>query len=44
VFLLGYAENPTDEKFDPPGSQVINKRRVKNVIDRSIVWARTNCR
>lgn len=34
VFLLGYAENPAEEKFDPPGSQVINKRRVKAAIDR----------
>jgi len=25
VFLLGYSENPTDEKFDPPGTQTINK-------------------
>jgi cellobiose phosphorylase len=33
-FLLGYHENPTDEKFDPPGSQTINKRRVKPVIER----------
>jgi hypothetical protein len=30
VFLLGYAENPADEKFDPPGSQVINKPAVKS--------------
>jgi cellobiose phosphorylase len=33
VFLLGYAENPTEEKFDPAGSTVINKRRVTPVID-----------
>ncbi|MEV4515853.1 glycosyl transferase [Dactylosporangium sp. NPDC049525] len=24
-FVLGYAENPRDAKFDPPGSQTINK-------------------
>ena len=28
VFVLGYMENPVDEKFDPPGSQRINKQRV----------------
>jgi len=26
IFVLGYHENPDDEKFDPPGSQTINKR------------------
>jgi cellobiose phosphorylase len=34
VFVLGYAENPRDDKFDPPGSQVVNKRAVRLVIDR----------
>ena len=34
VFVLGYAENPADAKFDPPGSQTIDKRRVRRVIDR----------
>jgi cellobiose phosphorylase len=33
VFLLGYHEN-TGEKFDPPGSQTINKRTVRPIIDR----------
>ncbi len=28
IFLLGYHENPRDAKFDPPGSQRINKRGV----------------
>ena len=37
VFVLGYAENPRDDKFDPPGSQVVNKRAVRLVIDR---WLR----
>jgi cellobiose phosphorylase len=32
VFLLGYHENPSDEKFDPPRSQTINKRTVKPLI------------
>ncbi len=28
IFLLGYHENPRDDKFDPPESQTINKRTV----------------
>ncbi|MGP8201231.1 MAG: GH36-type glycosyl hydrolase domain-containing protein [Limisphaerales bacterium] len=32
IFLLGYHENPVDQKFNPPGSQTINKRTVKPVI------------
>ncbi|MDH4209024.1 MAG: glycosyl transferase, partial [Anaerolineae bacterium] len=32
IFLLGYHENPRDQKFDPPGSQRINKRTVKPII------------
>jgi cellobiose phosphorylase len=32
VFVLGYHENPRAEKFDPPGSQIINKRTVKPII------------
>jgi cellobiose phosphorylase len=32
VFVLGYHENPPDQKFDPPASQRINKRTVKPVI------------
>ena len=34
VVLLGYSENPADDKFDPPGSQTINKRRVRPIIER----------
>ncbi|MBN2470434.1 MAG: glycosyl transferase, partial [Anaerolineae bacterium] len=34
TFVLGYQENPRDRKFDPPGSQVINKVAVKPVIAR----------
>ena len=34
VFLLGYHENPREEKFDPPDSQMINKRTVKPIIAR----------
>lgn len=34
VFVLGYMENPAEDKFDPPGSQRINKRRVKPVLQK----------
>jgi len=34
IFLLGYQENPREDKFDPPGSQTINKQTVKPVIRR----------
>jgi len=33
IFLLGYHENPVDDKFDPPGSQTINKRAIRPVIE-----------
>ncbi len=36
IFLLGYHENPADEKFDPPDSQTINKKTVKPVIE--AIW------
>jgi cellobiose phosphorylase len=39
IFLLGYQENPRDAKFDPPGSQVINKRSVKPIIQRYLQTA-----
>jgi len=32
IFLLGYHENPQDQKFDPPDSQCINKTTVRPVI------------
>ncbi len=32
IFLLGYHENPTDQKFDPPGSNTINKSSVTPII------------
>jgi cellobiose phosphorylase len=32
IFLLGYHENPDERKFDPPGSQSIDKRTVHPVI------------
>ncbi len=34
IFVLGYHENPKDAKFDPPESQIINKRTVKPVISK----------
>lgn len=34
IFLLGYQENPPEEKFSPPGTQTINKRIVLPTIDR----------
>jgi len=34
IFLLGYHENPQDHKFDPPGSQTIDKQTVRPVIAR----------
>ncbi len=32
TFILGYQENAREEKFDPPNSQTVNKRRAKSVI------------
>ena len=34
IFVLGYHENPVAEKFDPPGSQHVNKKYVLPVIER----------
>jgi cellobiose phosphorylase len=34
AFLLGYQENPKDEKFTEPGSQVIQKKYVKPTIEK----------
>jgi cellobiose phosphorylase len=34
IFILGYHENPVEEKFDPPHSQTINKRTVTPVIQK----------
>lgn len=39
VFLLGYQENPRDQKFDPPDSQVLNKKKAKCVLSRYLVPA-----
>lgn len=34
VYLLGYHENPPEEKFDPPDSQTVNKCGIKPVVSR----------
>ncbi len=36
IFVLGYYENPPQEKYEPADSQTINKRYVKPVIDRCL--------
>lgn len=36
TFALGYAENPVDAKFDPPGSGSLDTSRVRPVIDRHL--------
>jgi cellobiose phosphorylase len=32
IFLLGYQENPKDQKFDPPNSQTVNKKSARVTI------------
>jgi len=32
ILLLGYHENPDGQKFDPPGSQTIDKRTIQPII------------
>jgi cellobiose phosphorylase len=34
IFILGYQENPKDDKFDPPGSQTLNKRLANQAIEK----------
>ncbi len=34
IFLLGYQENPREDKFDTPDTQTINKRTAKRIIKR----------
>ena len=41
TFVLGYAENPRDARFDPPGSQTLDKRGVRPVIARYLDPAET---
>lgn len=42
IFVLGYHENPPAQKFDPPGSQTIDKRTVKPVLARYLDPANAN--
>jgi cellobiose phosphorylase len=39
IFVLGYHENPREEKFDPPDSQILNKRTAKPVIAKYLDFA-----
>ncbi len=34
IFLLGYHQNPRDQKFDPPNSSTVNKQTVRPLIKR----------
>ena len=34
IFILGYQENPKDDKFDPPGSQIINKKSARQALEK----------
>ena len=34
IFILGYQENPKDHKFDPPGSQIINKKSAQKALEK----------
>jgi cellobiose phosphorylase len=34
IFILGYQENPKDDKFDPPGSQIINKKSARKALEK----------
>ncbi len=34
IFILGYQENPKDDKFDPPGSQIINKKSAQKALEK----------
>ena len=42
VFVLGYHENPRDQKFDPPDSQTINKKTAKALIAKYLVPAKAD--
>jgi len=37
IFILGYQENPKEDKFDPPGSQIINKKRAKQALEKYLL-------
>jgi len=42
VFVLGYHENPVDQKFDPPGSQKLNAQTVKPIIAKYLDTAKAD--
>ncbi len=39
IFLLGYHENPADDKFDPPGSQTVNRQTLTPRLTHYLQWA-----
>jgi cellobiose phosphorylase len=39
VFILGYQENPREQKFDPPDSQIVNKKAAKCALAKYLVPA-----
>ena len=39
IFVLGYQQNPREQKFDPPDSQIINKKAAKAVMAKYLVKA-----
>lgn len=41
-FVLGFFENPKDDKFDPPGSQTINKKKVLPLIEKYLDQAQAD--
>jgi cellobiose phosphorylase len=43
IYLLGYQESPKDHKFDPPGSQVIYKGNVREVIRKYLAHDQVEC-
>lgn len=43
VYLLGYHENPPEKKFDPPGSQTVNKCSLKPIVSRYLQTAEAEC-
>ena len=42
IFILGYQENPKDDKFDPPGSQTINKKSAKKALEKYLQTINAN--
>jgi cellobiose phosphorylase len=42
IFVLGYQENPKDDKFDPPGSQTLNKKSAKKALEKYLLPINAN--